>query len=116
MYKSDEICTTFIKHTVGHAGEGRQGGQGRPHQLLEAGQAWEWRPTSCQERGGQQGPRRGEGRGVLVIIVVVVYVEFTLTLALLLEVAGRFMGIIDIINSLKFIVTDIFSIMIYVIT
>ena len=85
-----------------------------PHEVLQTRQTWEGRPGSWQEGGRQQGPGGGERRGGLIIIIV--HVEFTLTLGLLLQVAGRFMGIIDFINSLKFIITDIFSIMINVVT
>ena len=56
----------------------------------------------------------GQGRTVrllLLVLLVIVNVQFTLTLlALLLQAAG------GVITRLKFITTDIFSIMINVIT
>ena len=92
--------------------------QGRSHQLLEAGQAWEGRARPGHHRCGEEGVGQGGGQGrtvllllLLLVVIVFVHVEFSLALlGLLLGVAG------GLITRLKFITADIFSIMIYVIT
>ena len=92
----------------------RSGLEGRSHQLLEASQAWEGRARPSQERSGEERVGGGQGRTVLlllVVLLVIVNVQLTLALlAVLLQVAG------GVITRLRFITTDIFSIMIYVIT
>ena len=90
----------------------RSGLEGRSHQVLEASQAWEGRARPIQERSGEERVGGGQGRTVLLLVLlVIVNVQLTLALlAVLLQVAG------GVITRLRFITTDIFSIMIYVIT
>ena len=120
-----KFVTFIIKNTGGNsrvardrAGAGvrvdTSGLEGGAHQLLQASQAGKGRARPSQDRRGEEGVGGGEGGAavlLLPLVVVLVNVQLTLALlALLLQVAGR------VITRIKFITTDIFSIMIYVIT